>query len=95
MENCELENRVECFVTRLPDENQFVGDGSDDIVDGDELYPPHSRDARRDELERAHVSSAEVRSSTSRSPSEARLLELVVLLNEGSERVEDDCSGGW
>jgi hypothetical protein len=32
MEDRQLENRVECFVAWLVDENAFVGDGSDDAV---------------------------------------------------------------
>ncbi|EMA06951.1 hypothetical protein C438_05342 [Haloferax denitrificans ATCC 35960] len=32
MEDRELENRVECLVAWLVDENAFVGDGSDDVV---------------------------------------------------------------
>jgi len=31
MEDCELENRVECFTAWLVDEDPFVGNGSDDI----------------------------------------------------------------
>ncbi|AHG05720.1 hypothetical protein HALDL1_01285 (plasmid) [Halobacterium sp. DL1] len=46
MEDRQLENRVECFVAWLVDENAFVGDGSDD----DELCPLHARHTRRDEL---------------------------------------------
>jgi len=32
MEDCELENRVKCFVAWLVDEDLFVGNGSDDVV---------------------------------------------------------------
>ncbi|ELY31745.1 hypothetical protein C498_09866 [Haloferax volcanii DS2] len=32
MEDRELENRIECLVAWLVDEDAFVGDGSDDVV---------------------------------------------------------------